>query len=274
MPNRLVREGLMESERVLSLPVEARWLFVIILLSADDVGLFEATEFKLARRADVNRDLASKLLQMIGDADLVRFYLVDGKRFGFIPRFRQRIQIKRARHPLPPESLLTDDQDALSKIKHLASDPSDAHLMSNGCTTDGQPSEPEPEPEPEKEKKRSDAAHPRRQRKAAARPLTNFKTWIEAVKATGDRPVPDGDEVFAYAQDVGLPREFLALAWSEFRHRYTAEHASKRYRDWRLVFRKAVRENWLKLWWLDGQAYTLTTTGMQAQRMRAAKEAA
>lgn len=166
MPNRLIREGLMESERVLSLPVEARWLFVIIILSADDVGLFEATDFKLARRADVNRDLATKLMQMLGDVDLVRFYVIDDKRYGFIPRFRQRIQIKRARHPMPPESLLSDDQDAFKKIKHLASDPTVGQRLDNGLPTDGQPSEPEPEPE---EKKVSSASQTRRQPKAADR---------------------------------------------------------------------------------------------------------
>ena len=165
MPNRLLREGLMESERVLSMPVEARWLFVVIILSADDIGLFEATEFKLARRADVNRDLAGKLMTMLADADLVRFYVVDGKRYGFIPRFRQRIQIKRARHPLPPDALLTDDQDAFSKIKHLSSNSAVVQPLGNGCATDDQPSEPEPEPEPEVEV--SDASHPRRRRNAA-----------------------------------------------------------------------------------------------------------
>jgi hypothetical protein len=165
MPNRLIREGLMESEKVLSLPVEARWLFVIVILSADDVGLFEATEFKLARRADINRELAGKLLQMIGDADLVRFYIVDGKRYGFIPKFRQRIQIKRTKHPMPPKALMADDSDALSKIKNLASDPTDGQPLDNGCQAGGQP----PEAEPEAKEEISDASHPRRQRKAADR---------------------------------------------------------------------------------------------------------
>ena len=158
MPNRLLREGLMESERVLSMPVEARWLFVVIILSADDLGLFEATEFKLARRADVNRDLAGKLMAMLADADLVRFYVVDGKRYGFIPRFRQRIQIKRARHPLPPDSLLTDDQDAFSKIKHLASNPTDGQP----CADVGHPSEPEVEVELEvSEEAKASSSSPR-----------------------------------------------------------------------------------------------------------------
>lgn len=148
---------------MLSLPAEARWLYVAILLSADDVGLFEATEFKLARRADVNRDLAGKLLQLIGDADLVRFYVVDGKRYGFIPHFRQRIQIKRTKHPMPPHSLLVGDSDAIKKFNDLATKTTVVQLLDSSDAGDAQPSEPEPEPE---EEKVSDASHPRRQRKA------------------------------------------------------------------------------------------------------------
>lgn len=152
MPNRMIRDGILESEAVLSLPVEARWLYVTILLSADDVGLFEATPFKLARIADVRRELADRLMTMLADSDLVRLYEVKGKRFGFIPRFGQRLQIKRIKHAAPPDALLSDEPDTLNKIKDLSS----KTTVDHGCASDGQrkstgaqPSEPEPEPEPE-----------------------------------------------------------------------------------------------------------------------------
>jgi hypothetical protein len=119
MPNRLVRDEMLESEAILSLPIEARWLYVTILLSADDVGLFEATSFKLARRADIRRESGDKLLQMLADADLIRLYEAEGKRYGFIPKFRQRIQIKYPKHPLPPKTLMEGDFDALNKINEL-----------------------------------------------------------------------------------------------------------------------------------------------------------
>jgi hypothetical protein len=137
----------MESEQVLSVPTEARWLFVIVILSADDLGLFEAAEFALARRADVNRDLAGKLLQMLADVDLVRFYEVNGKRYGFIPKFRQRLQIKRPRYPLPPPGLIADDFDALNKINDLTTKTTVGPPMDNGGASDGQPSEAEAEAE-------------------------------------------------------------------------------------------------------------------------------
>ena len=74
--------------------------------------------------------------------------------------------------------------------------------------------------------------------------------------------------MFAYASEVGIPEEFMQLAWTEFKHRYS--EASKTYKDWRPVFRRAVRENWMKLWIIDGESYRLTTTGQQAQRAKGA----
>lgn len=184
MPNRLVREGLMESEPVLSLPVEGRWLFVIVLLSADDLGLFEATEFKLARRADVNRDMAGKLLQMLADADLVRLYMAsDGKRYGFIPKFRQRVQIKTTKHPLPPAALYQDDEDALKKINELAPKTTVGAPVGSGWTDVAQPSEAEVEVE---EKKVSDvqnsssSSHPRRRRQGSDVPSCPYDRIVQA----------------------------------------------------------------------------------------------
>lgn len=97
-----------------------------------------------------------------------------------------------------------------------------------------------------------------------------FKTWAEELKAVGEPLIPEDDPVFAYAAEVGIPRELMDLAWSEFKHRYSQPDA-KRYRDWRAVFRKAIRGNWLKLWCLDRDSYRLTTAGQQAQRARGAE---
>lgn len=141
MPCRLIRDDMLDSERVLALPIEARWLYVTILLTADDLGLFEATGFKLARRSDIRREAGEHLLTMLADADLVRLYTVNGKRFGFIPRFRQRVQIRFLKHPAPPEALMADDEDAMSKIKHLASKTTVGKRLGSGCGPDGQPSE-------------------------------------------------------------------------------------------------------------------------------------
>lgn len=105
---------------------------------------------------------------------------------------------------------------------------------------------------------------------------TTLKTWLQAVREAGEKPVPEDDPVHEYAEKVGLPHEFLALAWVQFKHRYGVQHPEKRYRDWRRVFRNAVEGNWLKLWYVDpanGQ-YGLTTVGLQAKRANEDRSAA
>lgn len=143
----MIRDEILESEVVLGLPAEVRWFYMAVLLTADDLGLFEATTFKLARRATTGSDQAARYLQMLVDVDLVRLYAVGDKQYGFVPKFRQRIQIKRSRHPLPPLALMQDDDDAVSKFNELAANPTDGQPLHSGFTTAAQPSEPEPEPE-------------------------------------------------------------------------------------------------------------------------------
>lgn len=158
MPNRLIREGLLESEAVLSLTIEARWLYIAICLTADDMGLFEATEFRLARRADLKKEHIQRLLSMLNDVDLIRLYSDGKKTFGIIPKFRQRLQIKRIKYPIPPESLYSDDEDAVekfNKLKYLASKTTDTQQLDSRCVADAQPPEPELEPEPEPEPKKN-----------------------------------------------------------------------------------------------------------------------
>lgn len=100
------------------------------------------------------------------------------------------------------------------------------------------------------------------------RAAVSFKAWADAERKAGRSLVPDDDPVIAYADEVGIPQDFLALAWQEFKVRYTQPDA-KRYKDWRAVFRKAVRGNWMRLWILDGTGYRLSTVGEQARRVAA-----
>lgn len=70
---------------------------------------------------------------------------------------------------------------------------------------------------------------------------------------------------------MDLPEEFLQLAWWSFKRRYAS--GDKRYRDWRAVFRRAVEEGWLRLWFAPGGGgYALTTAGLQAQRLFLAEQ--
>lgn len=100
-----------------------------------------------------------------------------------------------------------------------------------------------------------------------------FRGWLEDVRSSDDKPIPEGDPIFAYCEEIGLPLEFLTLHWREFKRQYG--ESDKRYADWRRVLRTSVRRNWFKFWWMGaGQEPTLTTAGEQARREFDHREAA
>ena len=68
------------------------------------------------------------------------------RQLGFIPRFRQRLQIQRTKLPAPPPALYADDEDAVKKFNDLAAKKAVANGESPRYTA-GQRPEPEPEPE-------------------------------------------------------------------------------------------------------------------------------
>lgn len=95
-----------------------------------------------------------------------------------------------------------------------------------------------------------------------------FSTWLETIKASGERAVSDYKPVWNYARNIGLPDDMVSLAWRQFRRRYQSDpvYRSKRYTDWRKVFLNAIEQNWFKLWVAVDDGYRLTTQGLQAQR--------
>ncbi|OBU74004.1 hypothetical protein A9K61_04300 [Stenotrophomonas maltophilia] len=93
---------------------------------------------------------------------------------------------------------------------------------------------------------------------------------MEACRAAGERIIRRDDPIFDFADDAGIPREFIALAWREFaiKHR----DSGKQQKDWRAHFRDAVRRNWFKLWWCPpAGGCELTTSGVQVKRERDAE---
>lgn len=103
------------------------------------------------------------------------------------------------------------------------------------------------------------------QKKTRARRIElSLGDWLAACKASGEKPIPEDDSIFDYADKQQLPIDFVRYAWLEFRRKYTEN--GKKQRDWRAHFRNAVRENWYGLWFAKGDEYVLTTRGVQVQR--------
>jgi hypothetical protein len=120
---------------------------------------------------------------------------------------------------------------------------------------------------PDKKRTREEKRREDKEQEKRAKEKPIFLTdWITALE--GDA-VPADDPLFAWAATVGLPREWIALAWWAFEGSYTGDGQgrAKKYTDWRATFRNAVKNDWLKLWRVgtDG-GYFLTTAGQQAQR--------
>lgn len=92
--------------------------------------------------------------------------------------------------------------------------------------------------------------------------------WIATLRDDEDA-IESDDPLMPWADQVGLPREFIVIAWFEFKRQFIAN--GKRQKDWRSHFRNAVRRDWLKLWRFNGDTgeVYLTTAGKQAERAMA-----
>lgn len=112
MPDRVIRDELLESPRFLGLKDNAdRLAYIALLLSADDLGNFDGDLFRLTRLwrdfGILSRELAAKSLSELADADLVRPYQIDGKPYLHLPRFRQRLRYTKGKYPRPPANVDT-----------------------------------------------------------------------------------------------------------------------------------------------------------------------
>ena len=95
-----------------------------------------------------------------------------------------------------------------------------------------------------------------------------LKTWLANIKANGEKAISDYKPVWEYAKRVGLPEDWIQIAWIKFVERYRDNPNSnrKQYIDWRRAFLDHVEKGYLKLWSAreDGKYY-LTTVGVQAE---------
>jgi hypothetical protein len=138
MPNRVIRESMLDSERYWSVPIEARELYRHVQLLADDLGCVSLAPVMIRRRcfnATPQQSAIEKLIELLSDADLIRVYSVNGARFAFIPRFGQRLRRMYLRHPKPPPELYQDDPEAVEKFNKIKGNR--LNLSDTSLTLDG-----------------------------------------------------------------------------------------------------------------------------------------
>lgn len=209
----------------------------------------------------------AKTLEILKSAGMLHQYEVDGKQYGIIETFEkhQRLTGKEAtegeKYPEPIDLERENKEDATGKQRGNTGEIPDAQ---EGKGREGKGKESAPASQ-DADSSPADASL---KTETTAKPRTAavaFKTFRAACAAAGQDAIPEDDPVFAWAESAGIPIELLGLAWREFCNRY--EDSPKRYRDWRQVFRNAIRGNWFKLWFCDGNGQVcLSNQGRMIQK--------
>lgn len=249
MPNRILRDGILSSEPVCSLGWAEEVFYRRLMSVVDDHGRFHALP-KLIRAAcyplqidKVSDADIGKWIAACATAGLVSVYpAADGKRYIEIVKFGQQVRSK-SKYPPPVDGQCAQPKSPASNCSQVKSD---AHLDEGGDEDEDDVNPPKPP-------------------KGVSRAVS-FQTWAKAIREAGEKLVPDDDPVFDYATTAGIPHEFVALAWGEFKSRH-CEPGAKMYKDFRRAFRNCVRGNWYRLWICDANGYRLSTNGEQAERV-------
>jgi hypothetical protein len=135
MPDRIIRDELVNSSRYLSLSSDTvALLYIHILLTADDFGNAEAHPISLRRitRSPANDQQIAAMLTELSDHDLIRLYRVESKEFIHIPRYGQRLRTMKGKHPRPPSSI---DTHGINRVSEEMSDRcrADVGQMTDKC---------------------------------------------------------------------------------------------------------------------------------------------
>lgn len=119
MPSRIIREGILSSERIDSLAAEEEVFYRRLLNVVDDFGRFDARSAILIAACyplRAGRMLPEHVERMLrkcaaGANPLIRLYSVHGKPFLEVQDFRQQMRAKKSKYPSPCEA---DAQQVLS----------------------------------------------------------------------------------------------------------------------------------------------------------------
>lgn len=261
---RSIKPEFWSSEQVMECSPMARLLFIGLWNFCDDGGNHVASAKTVKAEIFPGDDISSTdvqgMLDELSSNSLIAFYTNGDKQYLHVTGWKKHQKIDRPTYKHPAFS--NDDRRGLDE-----SSPPGVE----GSGEEGNGKEEKPPHTPPAAAGGADGGksgqgkggRPKREK-------VTFDAFIEACRAAGERPIRTDDPIFDFAEDAGIPREFVALAWREFaiKHRDTG----KLQKDWRAHFRDAVRRNWFKLWWCPpAGGCELTTSGVQVKRERDAE---
>ena len=107
MPNRVIREGFLDDEKINALTDEEQMLFIRLTLVVDDFGCWSARPEMVRSRCypvtDKGMTFVRQALDNLHTAGLISIYEAGGKRYLYIHNFRQRLRKMIPKFPKPPE---------------------------------------------------------------------------------------------------------------------------------------------------------------------------
>lgn len=124
MPSRVLRDGILTSERVDLLDAEGEVFYRRLMSVVDDFGRYTAHSSLLIaalyplRVKDVTEEQIEARLAACVAAKLVLVYTVDGKRYLQLLDFNQQKRAERSKCPEPPSGRAADAQQVLSVGEH------------------------------------------------------------------------------------------------------------------------------------------------------------
>lgn len=74
-----------------------------------------------------------------------------------------------------------------------------------------------------------------------------FSEWYTQITEAGEKAISTYTPVLNFAEQVGIPIEWIDLAWQQFKRDQIAR-TDKRQADWRLTFLNYCRKGWLNVW--------------------------
>lgn len=183
-----------------------------------------------------------KLDSLRTERDAVRVKRKDAGRLGGIRKaLNQNESVANAKQALEVASVCHIEEKRREEKENPPNPPDGGNLLSSG--------------KPEKPKRKARA-------KSEAVLLAD---WLSDCKAKGEPAIKPDDPIRSWADDAGIPDDYMRLAWQVFLDRY---RTAKPQKDWPAHFRNAIRGNWLKLWYIDADGdCRLTTAGLQEQKV-------
>jgi hypothetical protein len=128
MPSRIIREGILTSDRIDSLSVHAEVFYRRVMSVVDDFGRFSAKPalllascYPLKLKSVAEEDIQAWLAECVA-ADLIVVYQVGSKTFLEMQDFKQQVRAKVSKYPAPDTNLTSKcvaDAEQLKSSVHL-----------------------------------------------------------------------------------------------------------------------------------------------------------